>query len=185
LTAGRGLAIKTVHLIKKDQNGSVTEERTDDDFPPPSGTLAGMALGALIGMLGGNVPAAAAAGVSAMIGLLRDLRESESHTDFIAEFSNALLCGKYAVLADAQEDQAAPVDVRMRELGGVVIRMKRSTAIRKHTARQAAQFGRELDTVIANLGRTEGSIQERLQDALDRGRAHLKQKVQDHQARSA
>jgi len=58
LEAKGSIGIETVHVIKMDQNGAVTEERWDDDFPPPSGTLAGIAVGSLIGLLGGGVGAA-------------------------------------------------------------------------------------------------------------------------------
>ena len=44
LEAKRSIGIETVHVIKMDQNGAVTDERWDHDFPPPSGTLAGIAV---------------------------------------------------------------------------------------------------------------------------------------------
>jgi len=184
LDGREGIKIETMHLIKKDQGG-VTEELTDDDFAPPSGTLAGLALGAIIGLLGGTTGVAVAAGVGGVIGLLRDLRESESHSDFMAEVASALVPGKYAILADIKEDRVTLLDVKMRKLGGVVYRTKRSNVIRDYRARQAAKFRVEVDALIAKLAREEGSFEEKVQDAIDRMRKLLEERIEAKEARSA
>ena len=87
------IEIETVHVIRKDQSGAVTQVREDDDFPPPSGTLAGLALGTTVGVLGGGAGAAIGAGVGGMLGMLRDLYESKSLTGSLAEVANALVPG--------------------------------------------------------------------------------------------
>jgi uncharacterized membrane protein len=177
LEAKGSLVIETVHVIRMGECGAVTEERTDDDFPPPSGTLAGLAVGSLIGLLGGAGGAAVAAGIGGMIGLLRDLYESESLSDFLAEVSKALVPGKYAVLLAAKEDQSARVDVQMKELGGIVFRTRKRSAIRKHLTQQTEEFRAEIDELIGELTHARDSPKEGLQTAIDRVRAHLTKRI--------
>jgi len=167
LEAKGGIRIETLHVIKSDQNGAVAEERWDDDFPPPSGTLAGIAVGSLIGLLGGGVGAAIGAGVGGMTGLLRDLYESESLTDFVAEVSTALVPGKYAVLVAAEEDRSTAVDIAIKELGGSVFRTTKSAAIRDHRTQLTQKFKAEVDALMRTLAHGQGSTKERLQGAID------------------
>ena len=112
-----------------------------------------------------------------MIGLVRDLYESESLTDFLADLSNALVPGKYAVLVGAKEDRSTPVDIQMKELGGSVFRTTKSTAIREHRTQQTKRFKAELDALIGELAEGHGNVKERLQTAIERVRTHLTQKI--------
>lgn len=41
--------------IRKNEDGTTTRLREDNDFPAPSGTLAGAAIGSLMGLLGGGM----------------------------------------------------------------------------------------------------------------------------------
>lgn len=50
--------------IRRNGDGTMTRMREDNDFPAPSGTLAGAAVGSLIGLLGGGVGFAAGAGIA-------------------------------------------------------------------------------------------------------------------------
>ena len=118
------IEIETVHVIRKDQSGAVMQGREDDDFPPPSGTLAGLALGTTVGVLGGGAGAAIGAGVGGMLGMLRDLYESKSLTGSLAEVANAFVPGGYAVLVAGKGDRTTAIDERMKELGGTVLRTK-------------------------------------------------------------
>jgi hypothetical protein len=47
---------------------------------------------------------------------------TEVDTDFLADVATALTPGKYAVVADVDEDWVTPVDTRMEAVGGVVFR---------------------------------------------------------------
>lgn len=49
------IVLNRLAVIKKADDGTIVTERVDDDFPPPSGTLAGTALGGLVGILGGPI----------------------------------------------------------------------------------------------------------------------------------
>jgi len=178
------LEVNTVHVVRKDDEGTITEERAEDDFPPPSGTLAGLALGSLLGVLGGNVAAAAGAGVGAMIGLLRDLAESESHTEFVAAVANALTTGMYAVLADLTEHRPGDVDVRMRGLGGNLFRTTKRAVLHLHRAQRSAGLRAEADALTADLSGMHAHVEERLHTAIDRVQKLLKESPAERKARS-
>ncbi|MGA2841551.1 MAG: hypothetical protein ABSG18_15475 [Steroidobacteraceae bacterium] len=47
---------------------------------------------------------------------------TEVDTDFLTDVATALTPGKYAVVADVDEDWVTPVDTRMEAVGGVVFR---------------------------------------------------------------
>lgn len=113
-----------------------------------------------------------------MVGLLRDLYESESLTDFIAEVASALVPGKYAVLAAAQEDgSTAAVDVQMQELGDTVFRTTKTAAIREHRAERAKEARREIDVLLQELAQARGNTKEKLQTTIDRVRIHLTKRI--------
>jgi len=161
LEAKGSLRIASVDLVKRDQDGLVTQECTGSDFPPPSGTLAGLALGSVIGLLGGPAIAAVGAGVGAMVGLVRDIHESAAHTDFIAEVAHALLPGKYAVLAEVEEHETAALDVQMRQLEGVVFRATKGDVIRDHRAHKSAELKADVTASINSLQARLASLQKR------------------------
>ena len=146
----RGVRVMTVRVIAKCEDGSVLEELTDDDFPPPSGMVAGLVVG---GLLGGLFRWPTGAGVGAAIGvtagLLRDWYESESQRDFMAEVGSALNPGQYAVLLDMRQDGGDPLDVEMQQLGGVVSRMTKRTAIRIFRSQWARDRRSEFEVRIA------------------------------------
>jgi len=174
--------IKTVHVLKKEPSGDVVQQREDDDFPPPSGTLAGLAVGGILGLLGGPVTAAASAGIGALAGLLRDLYASESHADFVAEVSAALAPGKYVILAEAEEHQTILLDDRMRPLGGVVFRTTKRSVIRLRRTQRASEFKAQVSRLIADLAQSEGKTEERIQQVIDRARTVLKHKLESERS---
>lgn len=179
-----GLEIRTLHALKKEPNGNLTPLRSDDDFPPPSGTLAGLAIGGILGLLGAGAAAAVSAGAGAIVGLLRDLYVSESHADFLAEVAAALVPGKYAILAEVEQISKS-VDEQMRLLGGVVFHTTRRSVIRVHRAQRISEFKAELNRLIAQLARSEGATAEEIQQGIDRARALLKRKLQSSEVPSA
>ena len=178
------IVLNTVAVIKKNADGTVSTERVDDDFPPPSGTLAGTAIGSLIGVLGGPVGVAAGAGVGMLIGLIRDLRTAMVDTDFLAEVSTALIPGKYAVIADVDEEWVTPVDTRMEPLGGVVFRTTKSDAEDARRAREAATRRAELDQLKAEHAKARSDRKAKLQAQIDQLRTRLEQRLEQDKARS-
>lgn len=135
-----GAQIETMQIITKDTDGALIEERADDDFPPPSGTLAGLAVGGITGgLLWGAMGAAVGIGVGTALGLARDWHASECRRAFEAEVGSTLNPGQYAILLEAKHDPAAALEVPLQQLGGIAFRTtKRATirAYRRHWAKE-------------------------------------------------
>lgn len=178
------VVLNALAVIKKNVDGTVSTERVDDDFPPPSGTLAGTAIGSLIGVLGGPIGFAVGAGTGALIGLISDLHTTVVDTDFVAEVSTVLVPGKYAVIADVEEEWVTPVDTRMESLGGVVFRIARSDAEEHLRAREAAARRAEIDQLKAEFSRARGDRKARLQAQIDKLRTRLEKRIEQDKARS-
>lgn len=178
------VVLNALAVIKKNVDGTVSTERVDDDFPPPSGTLAGTAIGSLIGVLGGPIGFAVGAGTGALIGLISDLHTTVVDTDFVAEVSTVLVPGKYAVIADVEEEWVTPVDTRMESLGGVVFRIARSDAEEHLRAREAAARRAEIDQLKAEFTRARGDRKARLQAQIDKLRTRLEKRIEQDKARS-
>jgi uncharacterized membrane protein len=69
-------------VLEKDAQGWVTTKKTQSDFPLQ--TLAGTAIGGLIGLLGGPAGVAVGSGIGVMAGLLGDRIAGEETMSFFA-----------------------------------------------------------------------------------------------------
>ncbi len=107
-------------VIVRNANGSATVKQSND--LGPLGTLVGTSLGSLIGLLGGPVGLAIGASVGLLGGGIADLDNARIDADFVDDVTKQLESGKYAVVADVQEEWTTPVDLRMEALGGKVFR---------------------------------------------------------------
>ena len=116
-------------MLAKHADGTVAVKK-NDDFGP-FGTLAGAELGALIGILGGPMGLAIATGAGVLAGGAVDLNNIRIGDDFVDEVTKKLLPGKFAVVADVEEESTGPVDRHMEPIGGLVFR--RSLSDVKHT----------------------------------------------------
>ena len=123
------IGIYAYAVVAKNVDGTTTVKQGDD--PGPLGTLVGTSLGSLIGLLGGPVGLAIGATVGLVAGGAADLNNARIGDDFIDDVTKVLLPGKFAVVADIDEDWTTPVDVRMEAIGGTVFRRALSDV--KHT----------------------------------------------------
>jgi len=114
------IAIYAHAVVAKKADGTANVKQSDD--PGPLGTLVGTSLGSLIGLLGGPVGLAIGAATGMMAGGAVDLHNARIGDDFVADVTKELTPGKFAVVAEVQEDWTTPVDVRMEALGGTVFR---------------------------------------------------------------
>ena len=180
-------------VVAKNADGTATVKQGDD--PGPVGTLAGTALGSLIGVLFG--PAGAAIGAIAGLsgGATADLVHAGVGDDFIDDVSKFLLPNKVAVVAEIDEDWTFPVDNRMEAIGGLVFRRARSDV--RHDVHEEnvasmkadmAQFKAEHAQAHADrkaklqekINQLDSKIQAQLQKAKDRRAA----KEREAQARA-
>jgi uncharacterized membrane protein len=178
------IVLNTLAVIKKNTDGAVSQESVDDDFPPPSGTLAGTALGSLIGVLGGPAGLAVGAGTGALIGLIRDVYTAQVDGDFVSDVSTALTPGKYAVIADVDEEWVTPVDTRMELIGGVVFRTVKSDVEAERRSREAAARRAELDQLKAEHAKASSDRKAKLQAQIDQLRTRLSKRLEEDQQRS-
>jgi uncharacterized membrane protein len=123
------IAVFAYAVIAKNADGTATVKQ-GDDFGP-LGTLVGTSLGSLIGLLGGPAGLAIGATVGLLAGSTADLNNARIGGDFIDDVTKELLPGKFAVLAEVQEDWTTPVDIRMEAINGTVFRRALSDV--KHT----------------------------------------------------
>jgi uncharacterized membrane protein len=157
----------TVHaeaVIKKNADGTMALLKARDEFPIR--TVAGTAIGSLIGLLGGPVGLAVGAGTGSILGVSGDLYVSGVNADFVDEASTYLTAGKFAVVADISEEWVTPLDVSMEKLGGLVCRIaKRHVEIEQMKSDIAA-----LDAEIAQL-------KKEMKSARDEQKAKLQAKI--------
>jgi uncharacterized membrane protein len=116
-------------VVGRNAYGTTTVKQSDD--PGPLGTLVGTSVGALIGLLGGPVGLAVGAAVGLVTGGALDLHNATIGEDFVDEVKQQLQPGKFAVVAEIQEDWTTPVDTRMEAIDGKVFRRALSEV--KHT----------------------------------------------------
>ncbi len=114
------ISVYAYAVLAKHADGTTTVKQGDDSGP--IGTLIGTSFGSLIGLLGGPVGLAIGASAGFAAGGTADLYNSGVGDDFIADVGKTLLPGKFAVVAEIEEDWTTPVDTRMEAIGGTVYR---------------------------------------------------------------
>lgn len=141
------ISIHAGQVIKKNRNGTVELLERKDEFP--IGTTGGTAIGSLIGLLGGPIGVSTGAMFGALFGSFRDFYRSGVSDIFAEDVSSKLTPGKFAVVADISEEYVTPLDTKMANLGGQVIR----TAKRHVEVDQMKDNIAALDAEIALLNK--------------------------------
>jgi uncharacterized membrane protein len=107
-------------IVSKSPGGAITVNRADE--PAPDSTFGATAVGVLIGMLAGGVGLVVGATTGLIVGGLADMYYLDVGRGFLAEVERTLEPGKAAVVAQLYEENTAPVDKRIAEIGGVAFR---------------------------------------------------------------
>ena len=123
----------------------------------PRGMLVGTVLGTLVGMLGGPVGAAVGAAGGLTLGMIADADQVRVRSDLLEGVRRELAPGKFALVADVDEDSPAPVDERMEKLGATVFRL--STADVRDIADEVDEV-----TLEAEIARLEAEHAAALKD---------------------
>ena len=124
----------TVHgtaVVHRDSLGRLVVDTDQTD--PPLATAIGIGIGALLGALAGPAGAAVGAGGGAAIGaavggtagLVADIDRADVEAQAGFQTGFVVRPGQHAVIADVSEEWTAPIDERMRRLGGTVYRRSR------------------------------------------------------------
>ena len=129
-------------VVKKDPDGTclVGDEYDREGLK----TLLGTSLGSLIGLLGGPTGVVIGSIAGTLTGLTRALDEARVSTEFVDEVAKQLTPGKFALVAEVDEDWTRWVDLCMEELGGVVYRYTLSEV--RH-----AEHSTDIDAMKADL----------------------------------
>jgi len=114
------IAVYAQAVVARNSEGCATVRESDD--PRPVDTLAGTSLGGLIGLFGGPVGLALGAAAGLVVGAIMDVDHAQIGEDFVADVKQKLLPEKFALVAEIEEDETTPVDMRMEALGGTVFR---------------------------------------------------------------
>ena len=118
------IVVNQMVVVHKDRNGRLsTREVTDNSsVGAVPATVTGTVVGTLVGALAGPVGALVGGATAGLVGGAVDLGGFGIRADFVDEVSLSLIPGTTAVIADMVEEWGSPVDKRMTELGGVVLR---------------------------------------------------------------
>lgn len=125
LHAEGSLTVFGTCVLQRDTAGKVSVLKGED--AGPVGTAVGALAGGLVGLFGGPAGAAAGAILGGTGGIVRDVVHVEVSDEFLQAIEHELAPGDFAVVAEMSEDWVAPLDTRMQELGGEVVREERET----------------------------------------------------------
>ena len=182
LDAEESIAIHAESVIKKNDDGTVTVETVDGDFPVR--TVGGTAIGSLIGLLGGPIGMGVGAAAGMLAGSIGDLHVAGVGADFLDQVTGALEPGKCAVLADISEEWVTPIDVSMEKLGGVVFRTPKKSFEDEQRARDVAALRAEIDELKAEHAHARADRKAKIQAGIDKLTATLQGKFDEAKLRS-
>ena len=152
-------------VVSKDNQGKITVKQSDGQGP--LATLVGTSLGSLIGLLGGPVGLAFGATAGMLTGSIYDLDNARVDSDFVDDVSKELGPGKYAVLAEVQEDWTTPVDVRMEAIGGKIYRRALSDVRQTQDQEEVAAMKADLAQFKAEHAKAEAERKAKLHEKIN------------------
>lgn len=158
-------------VITKDNNGRVLVKDGADEGPV--GTALGMFLGGLVGALAGPEGMLVGAASGSMGGWVADLYNVGVDGEFLDDVSTALAPGKFAVVAEVSEGWTAPLDTKMEELGGTVLRRWRIDVEDDQIERDIIATERELDELEEEWNEATDEVKDKLHAKVDAAKAKL------------
>jgi uncharacterized membrane protein len=168
------LAFYAYAIISKAPDGKVVVNEEKDRVGLE--TVAGTTLGSLIGLLGGPVGFGIGAMAGFLTGLIADLDNAHVSTDFIDDVSRELTPGKFALVAEVNEDRTSWVDLRMAELGGVVYRTPVSNVTHAERSADIADLKADLAQLKAEYEQARADRKAKLHEKINQ----LDTKIQQH-----
>jgi uncharacterized membrane protein len=180
-------------VVERQADGKLSIKRREEEGP--LGTGVGILVGGLIGVFGGPIGMAIGASAGALTGMTRDLIHGEISDEFLEGVTEKLTPGKFAVVAELAEEWVAPVDVRMAELGGQVLRElrqdfvpdqieKRTTARRNEwEQRKQEHAGARAEKMAARLQEEVADAERKLQKVAEKARKRLDDTKQEMEAK--
>lgn len=173
LHAAGDITLYATGVIRRSVNGGVRATRPLG--ASPVGTTAGLAVGGLIGLLGGPV------GVIA--GALHDYQVAGVGMDFIDEAARHLAPGMAALVAEVEEEWVIPVDNALEAVGGQLFRRSRTEAPEARFDHDIETLKCEIDELTYEAAYAGGTSKHRLQAKLLAAERRLDTAVQRAQDR--
>jgi uncharacterized membrane protein len=170
-------------VIGRNADGTSVVRQSDD--PGPLGTLVGTSVGALIGLLGGPVGVAIGATAGLMVGGAVDLDNSKVGVDFVDDVRQQLQPGRFAVVADIQEDWTTPVDTRMEAIGGTVYRRALSEVKQKINEEDAAAIKADIAQMKAEHAEARADRKAKLYEKINQLESKLQAQLEKAKQRRA
>jgi len=176
LTDEGSIGLYAYAVLAKQPDGTATIKQGDN--AGPLATLVGTSFGSLIGMLGGpaGMMVGAAAGMGAGAGM--DFANLGIGEDFLDDVTNELKPGKFALVADVEEDWVAPVDSRMEAIGGTVYRRSVAEVQNQIHEENVAAMKADLAQMKAEHAETKAEQKGKLQEKINQLEAKIQTQMQ-------
>lgn len=165
-------------VVVKHADGTVSVKQLDDSGP--IGTLAGTAVGSLIGVLGGPVGLAIGAASGLALGALYDANDIRVGESFLDDVSKSLTPNKVAVVAEVEEEWTTPVDTRMEALGGTVLRRALWEVEDTADEKEGAAMEADLEQLKSEISKAHADRKAKLQKKI----AELEAKIDAQQKKT-
>jgi uncharacterized membrane protein len=177
------ITLYAANVVAKDAKGVVSVKKTEDDGP--IGTVTGMAVGSLVGLLGGPAGLAIGAVTGTFIGAIRDFWLAGVGLDFVEEAERFLDSGKVALIAEVEEEWVIPVDAAIESLGGQVFRRTRTEVAEAHYDHDVAAFKSEIKALEDEVSHATGDAQGKLRGKIASAKSSLEATIHRGEERGA
>lgn len=159
------LTVYATAVVQRGPNGTLSVKEMSDEGP--AGTALGALLGAMIGLAGGPAGVVAGTASGSLIGSWGQYGvHADVSEEFAEDFARDLRPGDFAVLAEVEEEWAAPLDTRLGQLGAKAVRESREAF-----ADELMQ--RRVDADKAELARVKTGMKADIASAKAGGKAEL------------
>jgi uncharacterized membrane protein len=175
------LTLYGMAVVAKDAAGTFSVKDAAD--AGPVGTAVGAFVGGLFGVIGGPIGVIASAAGGSVLGSLIDLCNNGVGEDFVVKVSKELAPGRSAIVAEIVENWTDPLDTRMGNLGGTVLRTWRADFEHERIAKDVAERKANLEELRSEYAQASADAKARLKAKLDQAKADLKQAQERVQAK--
>ena len=135
-------------------------------------------LGSLIGLLGGPIGVGIGAATGSLAAITADLDNARVGADFVDEVSKQLTPGKFALVAEIDEEWTPWVNLRMEELGGVVYRRALSEVKRAVNEEEIAALKADLAQMKAEHAQANANHKAKLLERINQLDTKIQQQLQ-------
>lgn len=180
-------------IITKNPDGTCTVNEEDDRAQLK--TALGSSIGALIGLLGGPPGFAIGTVAGFLGGVVAYLDTARVSATFVDEVSKELKPGKFALVAEIDEDWTRWLDIRMEELGGAIYRYAPSdvkhaahrdeiTALKADRAHLKAEHAASSAERKARLNERIAQLDTKIQQKLEKAKERREQQERHEKAKA-